>query len=89
MVETSLSLGPSGIIVPGNDYTLIGEVRKLAGEKLLLATGIGAQNGKAGLSVKAGADYVIVGRSIYESSDPLSAAQGINSEISLVISARP
>jgi orotidine-5'-phosphate decarboxylase len=88
MVEASISLGASGIIVPGNDYTMIGEVRKLAGEKLLIATGIGAQNGKADLSVNAGADYVIVGRSIYESPDPLRAAEVINSEISAGMPAR-
>lgn len=82
MVEVSISLGAAGIIVPGNNYNMIGEVRKLAGDKLLVATGIGAQNGRADLSVNAGADYVIVGRSIYESPDPLRSAKDINSEIS-------
>jgi orotidine-5'-phosphate decarboxylase len=81
MIESSVSLGASGIIVPGNNYDLIREARKIAGNKLLVATGIGAQKGRADLSIEAGADYVIVGRSIYESRDPLKAAMDINASM--------
>ena len=82
MIEASLRCGVDGFIVPGNDYSTIARVRKSAGDLLLAATGIGAQGGKAGKAVRAGADYVIVGRSIYQAENPLSAAREINLEIS-------
>ena len=81
MIEASLRCRVDGFIVPGNDYNTIKRVRKSAGDLLLAATGIGAQGGKAGYAVSSGADYVIVGRSIYEAEDPVSAATEINKEI--------
>ena len=43
--------------------------------------GVGAQGGSASDAILAGADYVIVGRSIYNAEDPASAAQKIADDI--------
>ncbi len=81
MIDASMRSGVDGFIVPGNNYSTIERVKKSAGKLLLVATGIGAQGGKAGLAIRAGADYIIVGRSIYEAENPMAAARAINQEI--------
>ena len=37
----------------------------------IISPGVGMQGGSAGDTIRAGAEYVIVGRSIYQSDDPL------------------
>lgn len=81
MIDASMRSGVDGFIVPGNNYSTIERVKKSAGKLLLVATGIGAQGGNAGLAIRAGADYIIVGRSIYEAENPMAAARAINQEI--------
>jgi len=44
------------------------------GDLLILSPGVGAQGGSASATLEKGADYVIVGRSIYGAEDPRSAA---------------
>ncbi|NLN71273.1 MAG: orotidine-5'-phosphate decarboxylase, partial [Thermoplasmatales archaeon] len=44
-----------------------------------------AQGGSAADAVKAGADYVIIGRAIYGSADPREAARAFESEIRSVL----
>jgi orotidine-5'-phosphate decarboxylase len=50
-----------------------------------LTPGIGAQGGKVRDAIKAGADYVIVGRSIYESENPREVARRLYEETLEVI----
>ncbi|MGI6078851.1 MAG: orotidine 5'-phosphate decarboxylase / HUMPS family protein, partial [Fastidiosipilaceae bacterium] len=53
----------------------IAAIRKIAGnDKEILSPGVGAQGGSASAAIRAGADYVIVGRAIYASDDPAAAA---------------
>jgi orotidine-5'-phosphate decarboxylase len=40
----------------------------------ILSPGVGAQGGDARKAIEAGADFVIVGRSIYNAEDPYAAA---------------
>jgi len=54
---------------------------KMADNLLILTPGVGAQGGTAGDAINAGADYVIVGRSIYKSDDPRKAAQDLANQI--------
>src|SRR6267143_992477 len=54
----------------------IGALRGIVGARLILAPGVGAQGGKASDAIAAGADAVIVGRTIYEAKDPAAAARG-------------
>lgn len=64
-------LGAFGIQAPGTRPTRIRRLRKIVGEDLvIIACGIGAQGPSPGSAIKAGADFEIVGRAIYESPNP-------------------
>jgi len=56
-------------------------IRKIAIDLSIISPGVGTQGGSAGDTIRAGADYVIVGRSIYQSDDPEAAAKQIVDEI--------
>ncbi|WP_297215777.1 orotidine-5'-phosphate decarboxylase [Thermoplasma sp.] len=80
LMDISEKAGVYGYIAPGNKISDLASIRKKT-EKIIMSPGIGSQGGKASDAVKAGADLIIVGRSIYESSDPVKAAEMINMEI--------
>ncbi len=65
----------AGIIAPATRPERIAALRKVAGNLLILSPGVGAQGGSAAEAVRNGADFVIVGRAIYESDDPRKAAE--------------
>jgi len=73
--------GAAGIIAPATRPDRIRSLRGIVGDRLILAPGVGAQGGKASDAIAAGADAVIVGRTIYEAKDPASAARMIANEI--------
>lgn len=83
LAKLACALGAQGIIAPGTRPERIKELRKLVGKLLILCPGIGAQGGSASSAIKAGADYVIVGRSIYQARLPKEAALNIIKEIKL------
>ena len=59
-----------GIIAPGNRAKRVAELRKIVGDLKILCPGIGIQGGDVKAVIEAGADGVIVGRSIYASENP-------------------
>jgi len=73
--------GARGIVAPATRPERIAELRKIIGSMEIISPGVGAQGGKASEAIRAGADYIIVGRAIYESSDPGGAARGLAEEI--------
>jgi orotidine-5'-phosphate decarboxylase len=75
----------SGVIAPATRPGRISEIRKIVGRLSILAPGVGAQGGSAADAIRAGADYVIVGRSIYASPDPAKAAREISKEVRSVL----
>jgi orotidine-5'-phosphate decarboxylase len=81
IARLAMNVGATGIIAPGTRPDRITALRKIIGKGLILAPGIGAQGGKASAAIRAGADYVIVGRTIYEAIDPKSAAESIVQDI--------
>jgi orotidine-5'-phosphate decarboxylase len=81
MTKQAIEVGASGIIAPGTRPERISILREIVGDRLILAPGIGAQGGSASEAIKAGADYVIVGRTIYMAEDPKAAVEGIIQEI--------
>lgn len=81
LVRAALEGGADGFIAPGTRPERIGHIRKLVGDKLILAPGIGAQGGSARAAILAGADFVIIGRAIYGADDPAEAARRIIMEI--------
>lgn len=71
----------SGVIAPATRPGRISEIRKIVGRLSILAPGVGTQGGSILEAIRAGADYVIVGRSIYSSPDPAKAAMEISGEV--------
>jgi len=70
-----------GVIVGATHPEKIREVRQVVGEDIpILTPGVGAQGGNARAAIDAGADYVIVGRSIIKAEDPQAVAQDLASE---------
>jgi len=74
-------VGARGIIAPATRPQRLAELRSLANELMILTPGVGAQGGSAADAILAGADYIIVGRSIYQADDPRAAAQKLADEI--------
>ncbi|MDR3282067.1 MAG: orotidine-5'-phosphate decarboxylase [Candidatus Methanoplasma sp.] len=81
MVKMGERCGVSGFIAPATRPDRIRGLRKVAGSLKIISPGVGAQGGSAGAAISAGADYVIVGRSIYSSDDPPAAAKAVCAEI--------
>lgn len=75
------AVGARGIVAPATRPERIAELRKIIGSLEIISPGVGAQGGKASDALKAGADYVIVGRAIYEAHDPKTAAKALSEEI--------
>jgi len=75
----------SGVIAPATRPGRLSEIRKIVGQLSILAPGVGVQGGSAADAIRAGADYVIVGRSIYASPDPTKAARDISEEVRSVL----
>jgi orotidine-5'-phosphate decarboxylase len=74
-----------GVVVSAKSSSVLREVRKIiGGEQLILSPGVGAQGGEARKALRAGSDYVIVGRSITEADDPGRAAEEVRKESSLL-----
>lgn len=73
--------GARGIVAPATRPERIAELRTIIGDMEIISPGVGAQGGKASDAIRAGADYIIVGRAIYESPDPGAAAAKLASEV--------
>jgi len=73
--------GARGIVAPATRPERIADLRKIIGDLDIISPGVGAQGGKASDALKAGADYIIVGRAIYEASDPRAAAKALAYEV--------
>ncbi len=79
--RSAVRAGAAGIIAPATRPERVRVLRTIVGTKLILAPGVGAQGGRAADAIAAGADAVIVGRSIIESADPAHAVEGVLAEI--------
>ncbi len=74
LVDLARRAGASGIIAPATRPERLVDIRRRAGQMKILAPGVGAQGGDARKAIDAGADFVIVGRSIYNAENPYDAA---------------
>jgi len=75
------SCGARGIVAPATRPERIADLRKIIGKMEIISPGVGAQGGKASDAIRAGADYIIVGRAIYEAPDPGAAAKALAEEV--------
>jgi orotidine-5'-phosphate decarboxylase len=68
-----------GAIVSSKSLKTITQVRKILGkERVIISPGVGTQGGESDKAVKAGSDFLIIGRSIIDSEGPLKALQEFN-----------
>jgi len=81
IVELAIDAKAIGLIAPATKAERIAYIKKLAPELKILSPGVGAQGGRASEAIGNGADFVIVGRAIYNSNDPIAIARKINGEI--------
>jgi len=81
LAKLALDVGATGIIAPATRPERVSALRDIVGDLLIVTPGVGAQGGSAAASIEAGADYIIVGRSIYNSPDPKDSAKKIGEEI--------
>lgn len=71
-----------GVIVGATQPTIISRVRELIGQGMpILSPGVGAQGGSPKEALEAGSSYLIVGRSIYGSIDPVKAARDLRNMV--------
>jgi orotidine-5'-phosphate decarboxylase len=81
LASLAKSCGARGIVAPATRPERIAALRKLIGNMEIISPGVGAQGGKASDAIRAGADYIIVGRAIYEAPDPGAAAKALADEV--------
>ncbi|MDO5861858.1 MAG: orotidine-5'-phosphate decarboxylase [Thermoplasmata archaeon] len=86
MARLGVEIGVDGFIAPATRPDRIRAIREVAGPSFkILSPGVGAQGGKASDAISAGADYAIVGRSIYGSDDPRASAEAFAADIRTVL----
>jgi len=86
MARLAVEAGASGVVAPATRPERIRLIRSIIGDRLIISPGVGAQGGSAGEALQAGADYLIVGRSVYEASDPVGRAEELLDQIQSICS---
>lgn len=82
IAEMSVEAGVSGVVAPATRTESVENIRRIIGKELaIISPGVGAQGGSAADVINKGADWVIAGRSIYQSEFPESEAKKIVQEI--------
>jgi orotidine-5'-phosphate decarboxylase len=81
IAKLAVETGVTGVIAPATRPERVAHIRSIIGELKILSPGVGAQGGSAADTIKAGADYIIVGRAIYQADDPRAAASKLADEI--------
>jgi len=93
IVDIGAHLGVTGFIAPATKPERLSLIKRLSKERskpfTILSPGVGAQGGKVAAAIEAGADALIVGRSLYESEDPEATARDLIEQIQAAESSRP
>jgi len=77
LLEISITSRVDGLILPATYTRYIKYARKMDKRILILSPGIGFQGADIGSALDAGADFEIIGRTIYLSRDPCSTVKHI------------
>ena len=81
MARLAVDAGAAGVVAPATRPERIKKIRSIIGDRIIISPGVGAQGGSALKALEAGADYLIVGRSVYGAEDPAAAARKVLSEL--------
>ncbi|MFP4654734.1 MAG: orotidine-5'-phosphate decarboxylase [Methanohalobium sp.] len=82
IARMSVEAGVSGVVAPATRTESVENIRRIIGKELdMLSPGVGTQGGNAADVINKGADWVIAGRSIYQSESPENEARKIVQEI--------
>ena len=81
LAQMAVDSGATGVVAPATRPERLREIRNIVADLTIISPGVGAQGGSAADAIRAGADYVIVGRSIYGSKNPEVEAGKIADEI--------
>jgi orotidine-5'-phosphate decarboxylase len=82
LAQLAVLVDAAGVVAPATRPERIRLVRSVIGDRTIISPGVGIQGGSALEAILAGADYLIVGRSIIDADDPKENAESIISEIS-------
>ncbi len=73
--KKALKWGAAGVVVGATYPEKIKEIKQILGQEIpIYSPGVGAQGGAVGTAIKAGANYLIVGREITMADDPAKEA---------------
>ncbi|NJD78762.1 MAG: orotidine-5'-phosphate decarboxylase [Candidatus Methanoperedens sp.] len=81
LAKLAVESGASGVVAPATRPERVKQIRSIVGGLEIISPGVGVQGGSASDAIRAGADYVIVGRSIYNSGNPKLEAERFVKEI--------
>jgi orotidine-5'-phosphate decarboxylase len=81
LARLAVDVNAAGVIAPATRPEKIKLIRSIIGNRMIISPGVGAQGGSALQAIRAGADYLIVGRSVFEAEDPKEAAKKVFLEI--------
>jgi orotidine-5'-phosphate decarboxylase len=81
LARLAVDVNAAGVVAPATRPERIALIRSIIGNKVIISPGVGAQGGSALQAIQAGADYLIVGRSVFEADNPLESARKIFYEI--------
>ncbi len=81
LAKLAMEVNATGVVAPATRPDRIKLIKSIIGDRLIISPGVGAQGGSASATLAAGADYLIIGRSITEAEDPVAEAEKVLSEI--------
>jgi orotidine-5'-phosphate decarboxylase len=81
LARMAADCGVDGVVAPATRPERIRLIRSIVGDRAIISPGVGVQGGSPSAALKAGADSLIVGRSITESPNPAASADAILREI--------
>jgi orotidine-5'-phosphate decarboxylase len=81
LARLAVEVGAAGVVAPASRPERIKLIRSVIGNRTIISPGVGAQGGLASAALAAGADYLIVGRSVYGADDPAAFARRMLLEI--------
>jgi len=81
LCKMAVKYNVKGVVAPANNPERLKLIRKEIKDLTMICPGVGVQGGSIREALSAGADYLIVGRSIYSAENPINVAKNIKKEI--------